>query len=226
MDKDDKKMVDKTVKNPRPAGNVSEEHSMTTVHPQSLAAQVPGIPIGGFQELPLSMLALPYVVIVQGLTDVYLTDGKTPAPKGQWYFNDVRTTQEEIHFISLRAKVVVKEVLNDKTGLMEKRQKLYALCANMEDMELFIMVLPVTSFTAWGRMMAQMKKNGVKDSFEYSLLGKVVKAVNKRGHKYFVGDFILEEKLSEETMKEMKSKYGQYGGVLDRSEVVEEGEVE
>lgn len=228
MNKADQKLAKDAITEAEPVQdvNVSEDHALTTVAPSGLAARTPGVPIGGFQELPVSMLALPYCVLVQSNTDVYLADGKTAAPKGTWYFNDVRTTQEEIHFISLRAKVVVKDVIDDKTGQPAKRQKLHILCANMEDKELFILVLSVMSFNGWGRMMAQMKKAGVKNSFEYATLGKIVKQTNKRGQTYFVGDFILEEKLNEEDILEMQEKYGQYGGVLDRAEVVEEGEVE
>lgn len=223
MDKNDKKLADDSLKTVH-VENITEEHSLTTTEPQTLAQMIPGVPIQGFNELPMSMLVLPSCVLVQGLTDVYLADGKTSAPKGEWWFSDSRVTTKEINFVSLRAVVRETDFVDDQ-GLTKKRTKLYCLCANANDnWDLFVLILPVTSFTAWGRMMAQMKKSGAKNSFEYITRGRIQQQANKKGQKYFIGDFIIGDKLLQEDLDVMSGKYREYGGVLDRRDFVDEVE--
>ena len=193
--------------------NLTEEHSLSTTTQSNLARPFMGVPIGGFQELPVSMLTLPYVVITQTLSDVYLADGKTLAPKGEWYFTDTKQTTKEISFITLRAKVITVEV--EEGGEKKIKTKLRVLCVNTETSELFIFSLPVSSFNSWGSMMAQLKKMDVKNSFEYSIRATVKPAVNKKGQKYFVGDFVIADKLTKEDLLEMREKLGEFGGALD-----------
>lgn len=201
--------------------NLEGDHSISIERSknaaQALSRQYSGVPIGGFEELPVSIMALPYVVIVQAGTDVYLPDNKTPAPKGVFYFTDTQTTKEEILFTPLRALVRDKKVIQD--GKEQTRTKLYCLSLDLENFEPFIFVLPITSFTNWGKMVSQMKKMGSKNSYENAITATVGKATNKSNQKFFVSEFIIGDKLVGEDLETVKKKLVEYGGALDQREV-------
>lgn len=216
MTKQDKIIIDESL-NDQDHGNLTEEHHLTTQDTKSLAKPISMIPIGGFDELPMSMMAVPYVVIVQAGTDVYLADAKTPAPKGVFYMTDLAETRTEIEFVNLRALVREREVERD--GVKKIETKIYSLCVNLEDFEPFIFSLPVSSFSNWGKMIAQMKKQSVKNSYEFAVKASISQQINKKGQKFYVANFTLTGELEPETLAEMKKKLSEYGGVLDRKDL-------
>lgn len=216
MTKQDKIIIDESL-NGGEQGNLSEEHILTTQEAKTLSRPTRMIEIGGFEELPTSMIALPYVIIVQAGTDVYLADGKTPAPKGTFYQTDLQETVTEIEFVNLRAMMRDKEVERD--GVKKIETKLLSLCVNLADFEPFIFSLPVSSFSNWGKMIAQVKKRNVKNSYEFSIKATITSATNKKGQKFYVAQFTLADELDTETLAEMKEKLADYSGVLDRRDL-------
>lgn len=229
MKKNDEELVNKVLKDsttngnsPATQGNVSEEHSLTTSKPQSLAVSTEGVPIGGLTEIPMSMLTLPFTVIVQNGTNVCGPDGKTPALKGKWYHTDTNETVDEEHIIMIRATVIQKDVQNQE-GKLIKSQKLRILYADIDDgMELKIMSLPVSSFSNWGKIIYSFKKLGVANSYEYVINARLESAVNKKGQQFYRAVFALADKITEQDQEVMAKKFESYGGVLDRRDIEED----
>lgn len=211
-----------------PAGNLSSEHSMTVDKPRSLARPINTVPVGGFHELPASMLALPYVVIVQNGTNVFLADGKTPAPKGKFYLTDTQEVRDELNFVTLRA--LVKETMEEdiKTHELKKKTKLQALCGDLENaFDLYILQFPVTSFTNWGRMMSQIMKRKYANSYEIAVNAFIKSATNKSGQQFYVADFRLTDEIADGDLTTLRTKLESYGGALDKRDFSEEdGSVE
>jgi len=224
MSKQDAQLAEESLQEAE-AGNLSDEHHLSTVAPAGgLGRPMQTVPLGGMTELPTSMIALPYVIIVQASTDVYLADNKTPAPKGKFYRTDTQEVFDTLEFVNLRAMVNQREVERD--GIMKTEQKLRSLSVNLDEFEPFIFSLPRSSFNSWGKMIAQLlvkaKAGEIKHSYEYAVRSTISLTNNQKGNKFYIANFTLGSKLAEEELQEMKEKLMQYGAVLDRTDDIDE----
>ena len=199
---------------------LSKEHSLSVQKKKNMM-NYPTVGIAGMEDLPASMIALPYVKLVQkSSSKTILTDGKDATP-GTYYFTDTQEAVKELNFVILRSKVVTREFVQNEE--VRKVTQLISLCIAGDLKKLFILVLPITSFTSWGKLIAKMKNLGIKSAWENIVVAKSEKRENAKGQ-FFVADLQLGEKLNKERENEMAEKYGEYGGVLERRDVMDESE--
>lgn len=228
MNQTDEKLAAETVASATPAENktLSEEHTMTVQRSKaSIALRNAGVPIEGMQDLPASMMALPYVKLVQRMTTkAKLTDGED-AKVGTYYFTDTQESVSELELIILRTKVVERDFIDDK-GESKHSTQLFSLCIRGDMEKMFILILPVTSFTPFGRLIAKFKEMKLQSAWEHMVKATTEDAQNKRGQAYKIANLQIGRKLTPDEVDKMAELYGEYGGVLERRDIVEDGEVE
>jgi hypothetical protein len=231
MKKTDQKLAEEATNESIAQPNISEEHSMQTVpvnQSVSINGAFRGMNIKGLESIPASMVAVPYCRIIQPTSkNTTLKDGKEATP-GYFMFNDIQTEVEELKFVLLRAKVDIKRVdedgnfvANDFVGITKPKQVLSILGITTDTNKLFVLSLSVTSFTSWGKLMAQLKEMEVDCSYRFQISAKTEKKENKKG-KYYVVSFIVGTELDKNALIEMETKASEYGVVLDREILIEE----
>lgn len=218
---DDKEFLNEEISDGK--GSIKKEHFLTVgKQPAPLAVphRVGDVGIEGM-DLPASMISLPYVKLVQkSSSKTILTNGKDAEP-GKYYFTDSKSAVDALEFVILRSKVAEREFVQDDR--MVKVTQLMSLCITSDMSSLFILILPVTSFTSWGKLIASMKGRGIKSAWEYEVIARSEKRQNTKGQ-YYVADIQLGKKISKEDQEIMSAKYAEYGGVLERRDVVEQAE--
>lgn len=204
--------------------NIGENKLQTVPTEQSVALQnqFRGIDIEGLEGIPASMVAIPYCRVIQPTSKkTTLKDGSEATP-GYFMFNDVQEQVQELHFTMLRAKMdmsfVDKDgnyVTNDYEGEKRQKQLLKLLGITLDTDKLFILSLTSTSFSSWGRLLAQMKAIKLDKTYRFSLKATTEKKENKKG-KYYTVNFALGEEVGEEKLQELSKIAFEYGVVLDK----------
>lgn len=201
--------------------SMDETENKMTVKNSSSSLTVPdfGINIEGLQDVPVSVLPVPFVKLVQGTsTKIELEDGKD-APVGTFYFTDLQQAFEQLSFVLLRAKYQIKEFERD--GEMVPTKQMLLLGITLDTQKLFILTLSVMSHSNFGRLVSKLKDRKTKHVWEYEVIATSEKMENKKG-KFQVVNLQVGRKISDEEVEQMAKTYGEYGGVLDREYVEEE----
>lgn len=237
---EDKKEIDEVLKDKTPAvaGNPDfipgeeEDKALSTVSvdttSRSVALNTSGINIEGLQDVPSSVIPVPFVRLVQGQSrNITLTDGKSEAPEGSFYFNDIQQAYERLSFVMLRAKHQITIFDREENGKIVKKptKQILILGITTDSKKLFILALSVMSFSNFGRLINKLREAGVNQSWQYEIVATAEKQENEKG-KFYVQRYDLGEKLSEAQIDEMAGVYGEYGGVLDREYTQEQMEGE
>lgn len=178
--------------------------------------------IQGLEDVPSSMLAVPFVKLVQSNSEAVLQNGEE-AKKGSYYFYDVKKEVEELKFIMLRAKPVEREFERDGKKTLVKQMLMLGATTTDKEPKLFILILPVSSFSAFGKLIAMFKEKKVSSVWQYEITAKSLPKENDKG-KFMVADFSIGNKLPEVAQDRMREAYGEYGGVLERNDVPVEEE--
>jgi len=232
MKKEEKLMaeaINESAKEAATQPNLSNEHSMQTIPVnQTVGMAFKGMNIKGLESIPASIVAVPYCRIIQPTSkNTTLKNGKE-AIAGNFMFNDIQTEVGELKFVLLRAKIDIKRVDEDGNfvnadfvGVTKPKQVLSILGITTDTNKLFILSLSVTSFTSWGKLMAQFKEMQVDSSYRFQISATTEKKENKKG-KYYVVSFVVGEELDKGALAEMENKASEYGVVLDRELPVEE----
>jgi hypothetical protein len=210
---------------PKEAATLNQTAVAVASQRRELAGPMRGFNIEGLQDVDVSILAVPFVRLVQPTSKkIELTNGKD-AEVGSYYFNDLQEAYASLDFVMLRAKQQVKEFDREVTD--EKGQKktikvptrqLAVLAINLEKKKLFVLTLSISSFSNFGRLIAKFKDQKISAVWEYELEAFSAKKENDKG-KFYVADFKIGRKLSEEELEEMAQIYGEYGGVLEREDI-------
>ena len=210
------------------AGNdeVKEEQPIRSLSvnksgPSKEVAVSGGLDIEGLQDVPASMLAVPFVKIVQFSSTKTVLENGNDADPGNFFFTDLQTQEKDLKFVMLRAKPQVREFDDDKspTGKRLVRQVLI-LGMLLESQKLFILILPVSSFSSWGKLLSKLKDNRVQSVWENELVATTELMKNDKG-KFYVANFQIGRELDDDEIDRMSETYGQYGGVLERNDVPE-----
>jgi hypothetical protein len=211
-------------------GNLSSEHSLRTTSTGSVAmpGQFKGMGIAGLENIPASMVSIPYCRLVQPTSkNTTLANGKDAMP-GNFMFNDIQKEVGELNFVMFQARVDLKLVDEngnfvspDYKGNTNKKQVLSILGITTDTNKLFILSLSVTSFTTWGKLMAQFKEINLDKSWRFEINATSEKRENDKG-KYYVVNFKIGDELKGERLAEMEKTAHEYGAVLDREAPVEE----
>lgn len=206
---------------PKSEDNPAEIRSLS-VHKEPAALATKGsLDIEGLEDVPASMLAVPFVKIVQFSSTKTVLESGVDADPGNFFFTDLQTQEKELKFVMLRAKPQIREFDDDKspTGKRMVRQVL-VLGMILESQKLFILILPVSSFSSWGKLLSKLKENKVLSVWESELVASTELQKNDKG-KFYVANFQIGRELDDDEIGRMAATYGQYGGVLERQDVPE-----
>ena len=174
--------------------------------------------IAGLEDLPSSIIPVPFVRLVQPTsTNIEISPGKE-AQAGEFLFDDTKTTTQELKFTLLRAKSGTLQF--ERNNEVVSVQKIALLGITLDNEKLFILNLSPTSFSNFGRLVAQMKEKKVECSWKYSILATSEKQENEKG-KYYVVKFFLSDELPEEKVHQFEVLAKEYRIVLDRKQPTE-----
>lgn len=174
-----------------------------------------GIEIFGMEEIPESIIPIPFVRLVQPTsTKISMADGKE-APVGTFYFNDTRRCEETLEVALLKGKHA--KVVYERDGEKTPTQKLGILAQETKSGKLLILSLSVMSFSNYGKLMAQMKEEKVKSAWERKVVISSDKQENEKG-KYYIASFELKEEFPKEKQEELEKIYLKHKDVFNKSE--------
>lgn len=167
----------------------------------------------GLEDIPVSMLPVPFVRLIQPSSrDTEIASGQEAVP-GSYFFNDTKETTTDLKFALLKAKHGEMTFKRDEQITTSLRVAI--LGVRLDNFKPFTMTLSVMSFNNFGAMVSQLKAKGVKASYEYAITATSEKQENKKG-KYYVAKFSLGDKLDEETITKLQQLSIQYESSLDR----------
>ena len=180
--------------------------------------------LNGLEDLPRSIIPVPYYTFVQPSSKkVTLPDG-TRAENGTFLMNDIRQTAHELAFIILRAKRQVRQQLNDQ-NVLEDVVSLQVLGFNLERKKPFILGVPVTSFAALGKVFEELEERQASSVWDYAvyLTSEEIKKTKKiAGQPQQVNYWVIEaevgEALDDEKKKIAEQLFNDFGGKLDRDD--------
>ena len=119
--------------------------------------------LAGLEDIARSIIPVPYYKFVQPSTEkAFLPDG-TRAEDGSFLMPDVREAAKELMVVILRAKRATRM----QNG--EKVVSLKILGINLERMRPFILSVPVTSFSALGKVFEEMELAGAVSVWDYPI---------------------------------------------------------
>lgn len=205
-------------------GNLSEEHGLSTVAPSSVAKpnQFKSVGIQGMEDIPTSLIAIPYCRLVQPSSKKTEDENGQEVPAGNFLFNDTQKAVPELNFILLRSKHEFKLVdesgqfvPEDYPGVTRQKQQVSILGITTDTEKLFILSLSPTSFSAFGRLIAKFKDMKVDKTWRFVLKATTEKVENAKG-KFYVLKLDIGQELQGEELERMDKTAMEYGLALDR----------
>lgn len=207
------------------------DHSLSTV-PLNTGIAVPtnfrGIDIEGLQDIPASMIAVPYLRLIQPSSKKTETADGQETPWGKFLFSDTQESEDTLNFVLLRAKHEYKLVAAngkfvtaDYTGETKSKPQVSILGITTGTNKIFILSLSSTSFSSFGKLMAKLKAMQVKKSYQFEIKMTSEKTENDKG-KYAIVNFMIGKEISGEDLARMAKVAFEYGLVLDRQSVEED----
>lgn len=181
--------------------------------------------IGGLEDVPRSIIPVPFYRLVQPSSDkVILPDGKRAA-NGLFLMQDIRKTTPRLRFIILRAKRQTREQKNDY-GQLEKIVSLNVLGINLERGKPFILSVPVTSFSAFGRLFEDLENLKVKNAWEYPVIATTAEKIEtkstprgvKKVNYWVIKLEVQKKKLTDKQQAVAKECYDDFAAKLDRND--------
>lgn len=194
-----------------------------TVESSKAIAQPKTIDIQGLEEIPSSMIPIPFYKVVQpGSTNITLSSGEDAQP-GTFFMADSGQATVKLRFALLRAKRQHRE-FTDEGGEVRRLTNLGILGMNLEGFKPFILGVSLASFSNFGRLMAQLKEKKAKTAWEYAIVATAEKreeskviANRLQKVKYWVVNFQLEEKPVEKEAKALlEDAFVEFAANLDR----------
>ena len=130
--------------------------------------------IEGLEDVPRSIIPVPYYTLVQPeSTKVTLPNGER-AQNGSFLLNDIRETVNKIDFVVLRAKRQTRTLDGDKIV------SLNVLGLNLKRQKPFILNVPITSFSAFGRFFEYLQDKGASKAWEYGVTATTEEVSGKK----------------------------------------------
>jgi len=187
------------------------------------------IDIQGMEDIPTSMIPIPFVKVVQpGSTNITLSSGEDALP-GTFFFKETGESVDKLHFALLRAKRRISEFQN-KEGEDIKSTTLGILGINFPDYLPFLLTVSVASFSNFGRLVSQIKKKKSKKAWEYGITATTEKREEVKGGlkvKYWIVNFQLDSKpIDESGQKLLDDAYKEFAGSLNDEPTPEEKELD
>jgi hypothetical protein len=180
--------------------------------------------INGLNDVPRSIIPVPYYKLVQpNSTKVILPDGKR-APDGAFLMQDVRKFVKELEFLILRAKRQTRDQKGDD-GQLDKVVSLNVLGLNLANKKPFILSVPVTSFSAFGKIFEELEEMDVKNAWECSVSATTFEkqeeketATGLKRVNYWVIELEILGKPDKETEELAQDYYDDFAAKLDRND--------
>lgn len=189
--------------------------------------------IVGLEDVPASMIPLPFYKLVQPLSSKVTLSSGEEAPNGTFFMGDSGQAVPSIRFALLRAKRQIRDFV-DKDGNNVRKTSMGILGVKLEGFAPFIMSLAVTSFSGFGKLIKQLKDKKAKCAWEYPVVLTSVKVEAQKEidgrmqtAKYWVANFQVEdESLDEAGQAILRGAYAEYAASLDRQQEQEEKSAE
>lgn len=176
-------------------------------------AEYNGLGIEGLEEVPVSVLPIPFLRLVQPSSkNVDLSNGREAA-MGSFFYNDTKQDIERLRFVMLKSKI--GKVSYEVDGEIREGTKLNILGFDLDNNKIFILSLSVMSISNFGKLVAQLKQKEATKAWEYEVIATSVKSENKKG-KFYVADFELSKKVDTKTIADMEMKANTFGVALNR----------
>ena len=187
---------------------------------QSLVETTPinaphGLGIAGLEEEDVSILPIPFVRVVQGQSKDIQTKDDKEAKEGTFFFNDTKEVLPSLVFVILKSKVVTVDFERDGKIIPTKQRKILGM--TMDTKKLFILSLAISSFSNYGRLIAEMKQKKVIAVWDYMVTATTRKTENEKG-KFYVIEFALGEAINEQDKQEMKLSFEQYKNIFEKKD--------
>ncbi len=186
--------------------------------------------VAGLEDIPTSMIPVPIYKLVQpGSTNTAMADGKD-APIGTILMKDNSEAVETLKFLLIRAKRQTRTFVDDD-GVEQQSPVIAVLGLNIDrDLSPFVLSLPVSSFSTFGQLMAQIKDAKATSAWEYPIkITSEKKEMEKNTTsgrkmvKFYVLNFALgKTATSEEDIKTAQLAYDEFAASLDRGQTNEE----
>lgn len=181
--------------------------------------------IVGLEDVPASMIPLPFYKLVQPLSSKVTLASGEDAPNGTFFMGDSGQSAASIRFALLRAKRQVREFV-DKDGNNVRKVSMGILGIKLEGFAPFVMSLAVTSFSGFGKLIKQLKDKKAKFAWEYPVVLTSVKVEAQKEidgrmqtAKYWVANFQVEDQpLDEAGQAILRGAYEEYAASLDRQQ--------
>lgn len=194
---------------------------LTTLSNQDIALIENGLSITGLEGVPTSMVRMPSIRLVQPVSqNTTLVNGKDATP-GNFYYDALQKEKGELHVALITAKKKTTEYENAQ-GVLEPRTSLMMLVYDLEEGQPHFMRISPTSFTGWGKLLAQMTAQKVDAAWDREITITSEKIEGEKG-KYYVAKFTLGEKFDDIIYNQMTDLYKQVGNYFstDESELEE-----
>lgn len=209
--------------------NESMKHPMEEIHDEETAlqtnqhnahlghAQADDEEIVGFEDIPDSaIMRLSYVRLIQPTSKkVLLADGQHEASPGQFFFNDTLEAVDSLEICYLTAKIVtVNFPKKDGTPDWKKQMKVLAI-TTQDPKTVIVLTLSLSSFGQFGKFKRAVKQKKARAGYEYKVLLSSHREENEQG-KYYVVDFELGERNSEDDLLELSRVFFDYKNALEK----------
>lgn len=189
------------------------EQEMDELAKSGTLTTVTGIDITGLEDVPASIIPLPYVRLVQPTSTKIQLDSGEDAAVGTFYFNDTQRAEVSISMAILKAKH--GQVTYERNGEPVHTSKLAVLGYDLLTNKLFILSLSVMSFSNFGKLVAQMKEKAITQTWTHEIIVSSEKQENEKG-KYYVAKFEIGQPVQVDKKAELDKLQAQYEGVLER----------
>lgn len=180
--------------------------------------------INGLKSIPRSIIPVPFYKLVQPTsTSVFLPDGSR-APHGAFLMGDVRKTTDKLEFLILRAKRQTREQRNEYNQV-EKIVSLNVLGLNLDNNKPFILSVPITSFSAFGKIFEELEEKQAENAWDYSVSATTFEKDEEKivnGKPKLVNYWVIELEILGQPTPELaelaQEYYDVFASKLDRNE--------
>jgi len=180
--------------------------------------------IVGLEDVPVSIIPLPFYKLVQpGSTNVTMGDG-TDAMPGTIFMGDGKTNVTKLHCAMLRVKHNRQVFTDPRTGEERVKFSYNMLGINVENFTPFILSIGLSSISNFGSLIKQIKDLNIKNAWERGITISSEKreeeketAEGRKKVKYYVMNFSLDaEAFDASALAMLESAYEEFAGSLDR----------
>lgn len=176
--------------------------------------------IKGLKDIPVSIIPIPFYTLVQPESSKAFLPSGQRAENGTFLMTDIRHVARKLDFLILRAKRQVRFIDGKQTV------SLNVLAYDLFRSKTFILSVPVTSFSEFGRFFDELQDLGAKSVWEYPIEATTKEVVDIKdtdeGKKevtwYIIQLKIAGPKTDRQLMRTASKLYLDFGKKLDNDD--------